>query len=219
MSIAVKYDADELGSSLEVSIIPDDPEGSKTHTLEVKAGAAMVVALVGGRDGTRGMPSSVEIEIRNPREERVTTLNLNEQVFADPEAQEGPWSIRVIVVGREPSAEVHAATISPKLLRDSARRPGWFRCETCKALLKALVIALLFYISQWAVVAKAFGALAPYIGKHAPKLATVLAILIPKELREKLLDLLKEYVNEPIKRLLQRICHFLRMCPVLQEAV
>jgi hypothetical protein len=218
MSMSIKYDADELGSSLQVSVVGGDREGSRTHKLEVQAGSALVVALTGGLNGDRWTPNDVEIEISNPQEKTLIRLGRQEQIFAEPNPQEGSWSIRVIVRGPEPSAQINAAAINPQLFKEKGNRPGWFRCETCKTMIKALVIAILFFISQWTIVAKALGSVSAYIGAHAPRLASVLALLIPDGLREKLLELLKEYVNEPIKRLLQRVCHLLGMCPLKLEA-
>lgn len=213
MRTSVRFDADELGSSLEVSIGRDETEGSRDYTLEVRGRSALAVVLAGGPETNGRVPDGVQVVIRDPQDREVMKLNAKEQrVFAMPLAGEGRWSVRVIVARSEPSAEVHAAVMSHELVEKARRKPWWFSCKACKFLLEALVIALLFHIAHWAVVAHGAESIWTYLTAHHPEVAKMLAVLIPAGLLDKFLDLLKDYVQAPFEKALQAACQFLQMC-------
>jgi len=215
MSKEKQYISEGVGSALEVTITTNDRGQLDPFELEVQPGCGMLTIVLTATDLHRP-PTGIVAQIVDPRGEVIGFLNAENPVHAQTDAQPGTWTIRVTKQNMHPlaSAELNASAINPSEFRSpSTKVPGKLRCGTCRTLLKAVVVALLFHLYHWLVAFKAVGTAAIYLAKHAPGVATALALLVPEDLRDKLLDVVKEGIDEPIKRLLQKICHVLGQCP------
>lgn len=213
-----KYYAEGVGASIEVVVKPSDRGKLEPYILEVQPGCVLAITLTAREADFKRKPSGVVAQIFDPDGKLVAVLDGNNPVFVDPDPRPGEWTIRVMVRGLAPSAELNAGAVSRQMLKEPKAGQGKFRCGACKTLLKALVVALAFHIWHFIAAAKAVGAASAYIAKHSPALMASLALLVPDKLRDKLLDVLKENIEEPTKRLLQRACNLLRQCPPLSEA-
>ena len=104
------------------------------------------------------------------------------------------------------------------------KQPSSFRCATCKHLLKTLILALLALVAHWLlaghiIAGHALKGLIAFIKKELPKLLKVFEKLIPqKGLRDKLLELLKDYIDAPIDSVMERVCRLLAQC-ALEPAI
>ena len=213
-----RYVSEGVGSSLEVSITRTDRGRLEPFELEVQPGCSMLTIVLTASDARRPA-KGVAARILDPRGRRVGILDANNPVYIQTEAQPGTWTIEIIKGSPFASAELNASAINPSEFRQpSNKAPSKLRCGTCKTLLKAVVVALLFHLYHWIFTFKAVGTAGAYLSKYAPGVGAAVAFLVPKDLRDKLLDVVKDGINEPIKQLLQRICNLMRQCPPLSEA-
>lgn len=208
-----------VGSSVEVVIKRTDRGKLEPYILEVQPGCALTITLTAREADFRKKPVGVFAQIFDPNGKLVGVLDGNNPVFSRPEPQAGSWTIRVTLHGLAPSAELNAGAVSRGMLKQPKAGGGGFRCGACKTLLKAMVVALAFHIWGWIAAGKAAGTALAYIGKHFPAVLGTLAFLVPDKLQDKLLDVLKENIEEPTKMLLQRVCNVLGQCPPLGEVV
>lgn len=212
-----RYVSEGVGSSIEISIAATDRQ-FEPFELEVQPGCGMLTVVLTATD-LHKPATGILAQVFDPRGELVSVLNAQNAVYARTDAQPGTWTIRITrehlhLLGA--SAELNASAINPAEFR-STKAPGKLRCGTCKTLLKALVVALLFHLYHWIVAFKAVGASMAYLAKHAPAVTAALALIVPEGLRDKLLDVLKDGIDEPIKRLLQKVCNLLSQCPPVSE--
>lgn len=215
------YISEGVGSSLEVSITRNDRGRLEPFELEVQPGCGLLNIVLTDTD-PRGPAKGIAARILDPRGRRVGILDAKNPVYTQTDAQPGTWKIEIKLNPNlllSASAELNASAINPAAFRPSSNKaPGKLRCGTCKTLLKAAVVALLFHLYHWVVAFKAVGAASAYLAKHAPGVLVVVGLLVPPDLRDKLLDVVKDGIDEPVKRLLQRICNLLGQCPPLSEA-
>lgn len=212
------YVSEGVGSSLEVVVTRNDRGRLEPFELEVQPGCGLLTIVLTASDLHRPA-SGVAARILDPSGRRVGILDAKNPVYIQTEAQPGTWTIEIVKRSPLASAELNASALNPsEFSRPSNKAPSKLRCGTCKALLKALVVALLFHLSHWIFALQAVGTAAHYLAKHAPAIRAAMALLVPEGLRDKLLDVVKDGIHEPINRLLQRICNFLGQCPPLSKA-
>lgn len=209
-----QFVSEGIGSSLEVTIARSDRGPFEPFELEVQPDCGMLTIALTATDLHRPA-TGIVARIIDPSGKPVGVLHAQNPIYTQTDAQLGTWTIHVTKPKLNPlaSAELNASALNPSAFR----QPGKLRCGTCRTLLKAVVVALLFHLYHWVVAFKAAGAAAGYLAKHAPSVLAALGLLVPEGLRDKLLDVLKDGVDEPIKRLLQRVCNMLGQCPPLSE--
>ena len=213
MPVAFRYDADDLGHALEIAVGPEDTEGISGYSLPVRPGWMVVVTAA---DGERPL-NNVDVLVWHGGAKEPVVLRGENRVFALAEA--GECKVEVVVRGSQPGGEIYAATIAPDLQERALRYPRWMRCKACKFLLQALIAALLFHIAHLGLVGQGLSAIAASLSQHAPRLWQLLQALFPNDLLKRLLDLINDYIKEPLNRLLERICQLMGMCPVAAVAI
>ncbi|MGA8222146.1 MAG: hypothetical protein WB780_10880 [Candidatus Acidiferrales bacterium] len=202
---------EEVGvfSSIGLSIQGVDRGGEERHVINVPegAGALFVTVTAGDPGGVNRAPVNAELSMVNPQNVRVNFQpGVGGQVlFVDNNPSPGRWTF-TIAYGANASVELNATTLHPSWiehLRQLINRfGGWFGCKTCKRLVRALVVAGLIYLGGMAL---------PVVLAHIPP--ALVAILSDESIRKRFLDLLRDYFNEPIDKLAERVCQLFGFCP------
>jgi hypothetical protein len=206
-----------VGSSLELSVSGGKGGPPEEFVLAVVEGMTVLAVTVtdGGPSGVMRGPVGVNVIVFNPNGNVVNegalrgsggqvTLVVNNPIT-------GEWRIRV---EHKPfgSAEICATAIHSKWWERLAECALWFRCKTCKFILKALVISALVHLAPLAGSALGGAALIEHLLKVAPDILHALGSLLGTLHIEGFLNIVTEYCDTPIDGLLSRVCAFLGLC-------
>lgn len=201
---------------VEIALSANETGGIVESDLHVPQGcpALAITVTAGGPEGFRRGPRGASAEVQAPSGLNVELSNgYNGQqtyVIKNPEA--GRWRIR-IHYQPDCDAEINASALPRGWRERLGRGARWFTCKACKYAIKAFVIALLVQLGPAAVAAVGAEEILELAGTAFEALCEVLDLAEPA--RKELLGILGfvgDLIDNPVDRILQRICAWLRLC-------
>lgn len=203
----------EDGHVVEVALSENDSPGTVESRLEVPDGCpALAITLTGGGpNGLRNAPRGTSIEVRAPSGEvaEFRSNAIGQQALVVQEPEPGPWSI---IIRHEAlcDAEVNASALPRGWRQKIARGARWFSCKACKYGIKAFVIALMVQLGPVAAAAIGAEEILNLAGTAFDALCAVLSL--DDAINDKFLTFIVDLIDNPIDRILERICAWLKLC-------
>lgn len=204
----------EMGDVLEISLSAKDTGGVIESNLDVPQGcpALAIAVTAGGPEGFRRGPTGASAVVQRPNGSSVelSDSSSGQQTYVVKNPEPGRWQIKI---NYQPDcdAEVNASALPRNWRTLLARSARWFTCKACKYALKAFVIAMLAQLGPVAVAAVGAAEILEFAGPAFEALCE--ALNLTESLRGEFLEFLDFLADDPIDRILERICAWLRLCP------
>lgn len=205
---------------ISISIVSNDETDRFVRTeLQVPEDAQALAVTVtdGGPDGhTRG-PRDVHVVIIDPVGQNVsdsaTRFEKGQLCVLVENPIPGAWVIE-IESGEAAEAEIHASSLIRGWKGRLLRGARWFSCKTCKAALTAFVIATLLHLGPLVMTGIATGGVVAVLEALPSSLLAILTETLTLETGglPHLIEIILNYFDNPIDRLLKRICEWLGFC-------
>jgi hypothetical protein len=216
----VRSSIPDVGESIEISLSPDNTGGAFRTDLHVPADAVALALTFtdAGPDGHNRGPRNARIVVRNPAGEDVSRIAGRFEdgrlcILADSPS-EGSWTIEV-EYGAGASAEINATSVK-RGWRDRLRQGArWFGCKTCRIMLRTFVIVTLLHLGPLV----AAGVAAQGVGAVLQAMQPILLEILQQTLRiaagelPHVISIVLEYFDNPVDRILERLCSWLQLCP------
>lgn len=220
MSISiVRTSIPDVAETVEISIASEDSGNFVKTELQVPEDAIALAVTVtdGGPDGhTRG-PRNVNVVVRDPAGQDVsdstTSLQNGQMCVLVDHPTNGTWVIEV-EYGAAAAAEINASSLKRGWKEKLRRGTRWFSCKTCKVALRAFVIATLLHLGPLVAAGIAAKGVVAVLEAIKPSLLTILMQTLTLEggALPHLFSIILEYIDNPVDRLLERICSWLGFC-------
>lgn len=204
--------------ALELTIEAEASGFSRTQLQVHPDSLALAITVTdAGPDGhTRG-PRGVRVVVSNPTGEDVAQ---NASYFQDGQLCiliekpiEGTWKIE-IEYGAAASVEINASSLSRGWMDKLRRGTHWFSCKTCKFALRTFVIATLLHLNPLVAAGVAAHGVAEVLAAIKPIVLDILTQTLMLEGGDipHVFSIILDYIGDPVDRLLERICGWLRLC-------
>lgn len=205
----------EDGQAVEVAISANETQGVARSYLNVPEGcpALAITVTAGGPDNFRHGPRGASVKVQTPSgrnisEEFVRCSN-GQQTYILREPEPGSWEI-LIQYDRDCDVEVNASALPRGWRERLSRVARWLSCKACKYAIKAFVIALLAQLGPFAAAALAAGNIPELALDALDALSEALDLV--GSAHEEFRSFLSTLVDNPIDRILTRICAWIHLC-------
>jgi hypothetical protein len=170
-----------------------------------------------GQDGITRGPREVHVVVRDPTGRDVSDTASHFQngqlslLLESP--AEGTWVIEV-EYGAEASAEINASSLKRGWTEKLRRGARWFSCKTCKLGLRAFVITTILHLNPLVAAGMAAHGVAEVLAAMKPAVLDILTqtLLLEGGALPHLISIILDYIEDPLDRLLERICTWLYLC-------
>lgn len=201
------------GDVIEITLSANETAGVIESDLHVPQGcpALAIAVTAGGPEGFRRGPTGASVGVQMPNGSSVELSRSNNGQLTHVVKNPVPGQWRITIQCRpDCDAEVNASALPRDWRRFLAQGARWFTCKACKYAIKAFVIAMLAQLGPVAVAAVGAAEILEFAGTAFEALCEVLGLT--ESLRGEFLKFLDFLADDPVDRILERICAWLRLC-------